>query len=78
MDEDDMTFDQLRAAMLAGRPAEVSPRRAPSISTSSKLVIESTTLTVFVSADSASYGSSPVLARGSTRPWSAPGSLRVS
>lgn len=71
MDEDDMTFDQLREQMLAGRPTEIAPGPPPTISTSSSLVIESNTLNVFVGAVSASRGYARVPRSPSNRSWAA-------
>lgn len=70
MDEDDMTFDQLREQMLAGRPAEIAPGPPPTISTASPLVIASSTLSVSVAP--VSCGLSSIRARSVTKSWSAP------
>ena len=77
MDEDDMTFEQLRAAMLAGRPAEVTPGPPPHISSSSTLVIGSSTTVKGVFVEPISGGRTQVIARGTTRSWSAPRRLPV-
>lgn len=66
MDEDEMTFEQLRAAMLAGKPAEITPGPAPHMSSAHTLVIESSTVRgVFI--EPVSGGRTHVIARGTTR-----------